>query len=298
MTVRYDQLCEQVTARIVQQIETGTAGTWRAPWHHNGTADLFCPTNATTLRPYAGANVLILAFEALDADYSDNRWSTYRQWQSMGAQVRRGEHGTRCVKWIAKTPSADQPPDGENTARVLIPRVFTVFNADQVDLPDEPTDTTEPALVRTESAEAFITATGAQIDYGFNTAKYRPLVDRIQVPAIGQYRQAEDHYATILHELVHWTGHQSRLSRTFGERFGDDAYAVEELVAELGAAFATARLGITNSPRSDHAAYLAHWLRILDQNPKVLFQTASSAQTAVDHLATYSRPTTQSEVAA
>jgi len=300
MAMRYDELCAQVTATIVDTIEAGHAGTWRAPWHHNGTSGLFSPTNAATGRPYAGANILILAIDALEAGYSDNSWATYKQWQQLGGQVRRGEHGTRCVKWITKKTNADEAPDtGDETKRpVLILRVFTVFNVAQVDEyhPDSPAGPEPPE--RIEVAEAFIAATGAHIDYGFNTAKYRPLVDRIQIPGIDQYRHAEDHYATLLHELVHWTGHQRRLARAFGERFGDDAYAAEELVAELGAAFATARLGITNNPRPDHAAYLEHWLRILDADPKALFLAAAKAQAAVDHLASFRQPDSAEEVAA
>lgn len=298
ITMRYDELCTKVTATIVDTIESGHAGTWRAPWHHNGTSGLFSPTNAATGRPYAGANILLLAIDALDAGYGDNTWATYKQWQQLGAHVRRGEHGTRCVKWITKTTDTEQlAGTGDDQRRVLIPRVFTVFNVAQVDDYQPATDDTRTAPDRIETAEAFIAATGADIDYGFNTAKYRPLVDRIQVPAIGQYRHAEDHYATLLHELVHWTGHQRRLARTFGQRFGDEAYAAEELVAELGAAFATARLGITNNPRPDHAAYLEHWLRILNADPKALFLVAARAQGAVNHLASYSQ-TTAEEVAA
>ena len=300
MAMRYDELCAQVTATIVDTIEAGRAGTWRAPWHHNGTSGLFSPTNAATGRSYAGANILLLAVDALEAGYSDNTWATYKQWQQLGGQVRRGEHGTRCVKWITKKTNAERAPDtgDETQRRVLIPRVFTVFNIAQVEDYEPDSGDCSEAPDRIEVVEAFIAATGANIDYGFNTAKYRPLVDRIQVPGIDQYRHAEDHYATLLHELVHWTGHQRRLARTFGERFGDDAYAAEELVAELGAAFATARLGITNNPRPDHAAYLEHWLRILDADPKTLFLAAAKAQAAVDHLASYGQPDAAEEVAA
>ncbi len=178
-------------------------------------------------------------------------------------------------------------------------RVFSVFNIAQVDgfepPASEPHDTPDPIT----AAETFIASTGALIDYGWNGAKYRPLIDRIQVPGIDQYRNAEDHYATVLHELVHWTGHRSRLHREFGQRFGDDAYAAEELVAELGAAFATARLGVANIPRPDHAAYLSPWLRTLNADPKALFLTAAKAQAAVDHRTSYSEPaSTESEVAA
>ena len=293
MAMRYDELCTQVTATIVDTIESGQAGAWRAPWHHNGTPGLFSPTNASTGKSYAGANIVLLAVEALAEDYSNHTWATYKQWQQLGAQVQRGEHGTRCVKWIAKTTEAAEHSSNGGTLQrtILIPRVFTVFNIAQVDgyqpPASEPHDTPDPIT----AAEAFIAATGALIDYGWNGAKYRPLIDRIQVPGIDQYRNAEDHYATVLHELVHWTGHPSRLHREFGQRFGDDAYAAEELVAELGAAFATARLGIANTPRPDHAAYLSHWLRILKADPKALFLTAAKAQAAVDHLMRVQRVT-------
>lgn len=298
--MRYDELCATVTASIVDTIESGQAGTWRAPWHHNGTGSLFAPTNATTGRNYAGANILVLAIEALSADYGDNTWATYKHWQQLDAQVRRGEHGARCIKWITKTINDEASGSDEATRpQVLIPKVFTVFNIAQVDGYQAPTKQPGQAPDPIAAAERFVDPTGADIDYGFNTAKYRPLVDRIQVPGIDQYQLAEDHYATLLHELVHWTGHRRRLNRTFGERFGDDAYAAEELVAELGAAFATARIGITNRPRPDHAAYLSHWLRIQDQDPKALFLVAAKAQAAVDHLAAYSETTADNdEVAA
>jgi len=297
ITVRYDELCAQVTTRIVTAIESGTTGSWRAPWHHNGTSGLLSPTNAATAKPYAGANILLLAAESMAEGYSANAWATYRQWQQLGAQVRRGEHGAQCVKWIAKQTD-DDPSDKPNTKRrMLIPKVFTVFNVAQVDDYTPPTPTEASGADRVEAAEQFIESTGAAIDYGFNSAKYRPLVDRIQLPAIDQYSEVEDHYSTVLHELVHWSGHRSRLDREMGKRFGDDAYAAEELVAELGAAFATARLGLSNTPRPDHAAYLNHWLRILGQDPKALFVVAAKAQAAVDHLASYNTAEVEEDAA-
>lgn len=288
MTMRYDELCAQVTATIVDTIETGRASSWRAPWHHNGETDLFSPRNAATGRPYTGGNILLLALDSLEAGYDSNIWATYKQWQHLGGQVRRDEHGTRCVKWIAKTTGTNGSADDDNVRQLLIPRLFTVFNVSQVDDYHPAAITSSDSPDPIPRVEAFIAATGANIDYGFNTAKYRPLVDRIQVPGIDQYDEVEDHYATVLHELVHWTGHPGRLARTFGQRFGDDAYAAEELVAELGAAFATAQLGIANDPRPDHAAYIEHWLGILDSDAKALFAVAAKAQAAVDHLTIYS----------
>lgn len=283
--MRFDQLCEHITDRIIDAIDTGQTGTWRAPWHHNGEANLFAPTNAVTGNPYSGTNILILAVAGLDNDWDRATFATYRQLQSIGAQVRRGEHGTRCVKWVTRKITE---PDTDEPTGVLVPKVFTVFNVAQVDgwtAPEHHTFDTAPV----EAAEEFIAATGASIDVGWNTAKYRPLIDRIQIPAISQYRTAEAYYATALHELCHWTGHNSRLDRKLDNRFGDDAYAAEELIAELGAAFACGRLGISNAPRADHADYLAHWLRILKADSRALVTAASAAQAAVDHLASCSQ---------
>lgn len=290
MAMRYDELCAKVTATIVDTIQTGGAGSWRAPWHHNGDTGLFSPRNAATGRPYTGGNILLLALDALEAGYEDSTWATYKQWQRLGGQVRRGEHGTRCVKWIAKKIGSNGSADDDNVRQLLIPRLFTVFNVSQVDDYQPGTIANADLPDPIPRVEAFIAATGAYIDYGFNTAKYRPLIDRIQVPGINQYDEVEDHYTTVLHELVHWTGHPNRLARAFGDGFGDDAYAAEELVAELGAAFATAQLGIANEPRPDHAAYIDHWLRILESDAKALFAVAAKAQTAVDHLTIFSEP--------
>ncbi len=174
-----------------------------------------------------------------------------------------------------------------------MPKVFTLFSIAQTNgwtPAEQPVFDTKPIA----AAEAFITATGAAIDVWFNTAKCRPLVDRIQIPAINQYRNTEDFYATALHELCHWTGHKTRLNRQLGQRFGDDAYAAEELIA----AFACGRLGISNQPRPDHADYLALLLQILRADSRALIAAASQAQAAVDHLASYSQELEASEVAA
>lgn len=297
--MRFDDLCQHITGQIIDAIDSGATGPWRAPWHHNGQANLFAPVNAVTGNPYSGSNILILALAAMDAEAAGNAWesatwATYRQLQSIGAQVRRGEHGTCCVKWVTK--QATDPDNRDEPIGVLVPKVFTVFNVAQTDgytAAETPRFDTEPI----EAAEAFVAATGANIDVGYNTAKYRPLVDRIQVPAISQYRHAEDYHSVLLHEMCHWTAHKSRLNRQLGERFGDDAYAAEELIAELGAAFACARLGISNQPRPDHADYLHSWLRILKADSRALIAAASQAQAAVDHLASYSKPA-EAEVAA
>lgn len=136
-------------------------------------------------------------------------------------------------------------------------------------------------------AKGILEATGAVVLHGGNRAFYRPKTDVIQLPARQHFTSTHGFEATILHELTHWSGHPSRLDRTYGERFGDREYAAEELTAELGAAMLTAHLGVVNRARQDHAAYLAEWLEILGEDPKHLFSIAARAQAAVDHILAY-----------
>lgn len=285
--MNYTDLAATVTAQLVDAIEAGT-GTWSAPWHR--VPGLFDVRNATTGNPYRGSNTLTLALAALDADTPDGGhptgwWATYRQWSETGAQVRRGEKATRIVKWVpARRNDPDTAQADEESGRRLVPKVYPVFNAAQVDGWTPPHHEQATAGERDARAEAWIAGTGATISYGHNHAAYLPRPDRIELPDRHQFIDTASFYSTTCHELVHWTAAPARLHRQLGERFGDDAYAAEELVAELGAAIACAHLDITPSARDDHAAYMSHWLRILDADPKALFTVAARAQAAVDHL--------------
>jgi antirestriction protein ArdC len=139
-------------------------------------------------------------------------------------------------------------------------------------------------------ADAFVAATGATIAHGGSRAYYRPSTDSIQLPPRDAFigtrtsNPAESYYSTVLHELTHWTSHAQRCDRQLGKRFGDDAYAMEELVAELGAAFLCARIGITAEPRIDHAQYLASWLSVLKADKRAIFTAASKASESTDWL--------------
>ena len=297
--MNYSELCEKVTASIVKSLEAREAGSWSAPWHRIGAG--WAPRNAKTKVFYGGSNIINLACEALEPSspghdaFASPWWATYKQWAHLGGQVRRGEQSTSIVKWVPKAKrdgNEPEPPtaaDGSPLQRLggprLVPRVYGVFNVAQVDgwTPPSPVELVEHSPIA--AAEACIAASGATIAYGFDHACYLPGPDRIEAPALAQYEDPVDHYCTVGHELIHWTGHRSRLRRDLSGRFGDDAYAAEELVAELGSAFTAARLGLTNNPRHDHASYLAHWLRILEADPKALFAAASQAQKAVEFLA-------------
>lgn len=275
------ELYASVTAQVVRQIEQG-AGEWRMPWA--SIAEVGQPVNATTKAAYRGGNSLVLSLVA-QANAWSGYWATYKQWASIGAQVRRGERGTHGVKWsvVDKVRKGDDGVETEDGRR-LVPYTFVVFNAAQVDGWQAPAATPRDTPGAIAHAEAFFASVGADVRMGGNRAAYAPVQDFIMLPTLAQFSSAVDFYATSAHEHAHWTGHASRLGRDLANRFGDDRYAAEELVAELSSAMTCAHLGLSAAPRVDHAQYLASWLRVLKADASALFTMASKAQAATDWL--------------
>lgn len=282
---------EQVTNQIITCIEQG-AGEWQMPWHRSGSG-LNRPTNIDTNNAYRGINVISLWASAQVRGFNTGTWGTYRQWQNKGCQVRKGEKSSLVIFYKEFTVEDDHAAPEETTLETRrVARASYVFNADQVDGYEEPA-TSEPVdpIVRSSTADYFVKATGADIRHGGQRAFYQSKEDFIQMPEEARFvgsetsTATESYYATLLHELTHWSGHKRRCDREFGKRFGDNAYAMEELVAELGAAFLCADLGITNEPRPDHAAYLDSWLKVLKADKKAIFTAASQAARATDFLA-------------
>lgn len=265
---------QMVTDRILSQLETGLAP-WVKPWSDVAYGS---PHNAISGKSYRGINAWLLY---APPGTTGDGWITYRQAQAIGAQVRRGEKGSPIVffkPWTVK--DRNDPDSPERTVPVL--RQFTVFHTSQIDgVPDR--YIAKPPPVRPESeriAEAEAMLAPASIAHGGNRAYYRPSTDQIQLPERGQFRGVQDYYATALHELAHWTGASSRLAREYGKRFGDTAYAREELVAELGAAFLCAHCRIDG--QLQHAEYLASWLKLLKSDKRAVVMAASAAQKAAD----------------
>ena len=278
----------RVTDRIVADLERGVR-TWMKPWsgeHAAGRVSRPLRHNGT---PYRGMNILLLWGEAVAKGYAAPIWMTFKQALEFDAHVRKGEHGSLVVyaNSITKTETNEK---GEDTEREIpFMKGYTVFNVEQIEglpahyyaKPENPL----PLSERIESADRFMTATGATIQYGGNRAFYAPGRDLVQMPPFEAFRDKESFYATACHELTHWTSAKSRLDRSFdAKRFGDHGYAREELVAELGAAFLCADLGITPEIRDDHAAYLAHWLKVLQEDKRAIFSAAAHAQRAADFL--------------
>ena len=201
----------------------------------------------------------------------------------MGGQVRKGEHGTRCVfykPWERESTDTNATTGETETTKGAVLKSFRVFNLDQVDGIEGPAQEERPAFVAIEDAERILKASPARIAIGGTQAFYRPSDDTIHLPAREAFINPEAFYNVALHELTHSTGHPSRLARDFSGRFGTEAYVFEELIAELGSAFLNADLGILNATLPDHADYLTNWIAILKGDKKAILTAAAAASKA------------------
>jgi antirestriction protein ArdC len=274
----------RVTAQIINAIEQGV-GNWRMPWHTSGRYS-FSPINATSKKPYRGINTVCLWAAAQAKGYERGEWATYQQWQDKGAQVRKGEKATLVVFWKFANDSSESQEDGAESSRsrLLFTRGYSVFNAAQVDGYTPKVDADTSMLERIAHAEAFFLGIGASVQHGGNQAFYAPASDHIQMPPFQAFAENVSYYSTLAHEHTHWSAHTARCDRQLGKRFGDNAYAAEELIAELGAAFTCSHLGLSTEPREDHAQYINSWLKVLKADSRAIFTAASKAQQATDWL--------------
>jgi len=239
-----------------------------------------------TNRPYSGCNVLLL-WMAQQAGYRAPRYLTFKQALELGGNVRRGEHGTK-VYFVKQLQIRDERAEDEDAVR-LVPmlREYTVFNVDQCDNLPEAVYANPAARMRNPDsrdklADDFLRSTGADIREGHGEAYYVPSRDFISMPAFAAFKGADHFYSVAFHELTHWTGHPSRLSRDLKHRFGSRDYAAEELVAELGAAFLCAEFGFDGDVRN--AGYIASWIELLKADKRAFFTAASKASQAAEYL--------------
>jgi antirestriction protein ArdC len=280
---------QKITDQIVSELEKGTRP-WLKPWNAEHAAGRITRPLRGNGVAYRGMNVLMLWSAAMDKGFASPTWMTFKQAVGMKAHVRKGEQGSLVVYADKIVRAARDEATGE-TSETAIPfmKGYTVFNVEQIDgLSERFYAKPEPraeTVQRIASAEAFFAATGSTIRHGGNMAFYSVTRDHVQMPPIEAFRDSESYYATLAHESVHWTRHPSRLDRDFGrKRFGDQGYAREELVAELGSAFLSADLGLTPTVRDDHAAYIASWIKVLKDDKRAIFSAASHAQRAADFL--------------
>lgn len=280
----------EITARIVAQLKTGAAP-WRRPWSQKAAnigASMQMPRNAVTGRAYSGINVLLLWGKMDDGQFSDARFLTFKQAKEAGGSVRKGEKGTEIVYVNHVVREDRNNPD--KTVRIPFLKSYYVFNVAQCDglekLAAAPVSAPVKRNERDETIDAFVAATGANIQHGEPRAYFRPFGDFVNMPIFDSFTSGHAYYATLFHELGHWTGAEHRLNRTFGKRFGDRAYAAEELVAELTSAFVCAEFGIDNDGQD--AAYLATWLpklaEFLTDHVSAIVTASAAASKAVEFM--------------
>ncbi|MER9559370.1 zincin-like metallopeptidase domain-containing protein [Mesorhizobium sp. M0323] len=280
-----NDIYERVTSQIIAAIEAGAAD-YRMPWHHNGSA-ISTPVNVSSRKTYRGVNAIALWAAAHATGYPAGIWGTYRQWQALGAQVRKGERGHLVVFWkIADRDSDTERQDGgedrDGPARRMFARGYTVFNCAQVDGYTPPEMPVLPEIERIGHAERFCAALGIDIRHGGSQACYSPVTDHVQMPEFACFRDALAYYAVLLHECGHASGASHRLDRDLSGRFGSAAYAMEECTVELLSAMICADLNLSVEPRPDHASYVASWLEVLRSDKRAIFTAAAKAQEIAD----------------
>ena len=279
----------RVTACIIADLEQGVRP-WMKPWSGEHAAGRITRPLRHNGIPYKGINVVMLWSAATEKGYACPLWLTFRQALELGGNVRKGETGELVVYANRITRTETDDNDAESLREIPFLKGYTVFNAEQCNgLPAQfQTPAAPPALspmARIAHADRFFAATGADIRHGGTRAFYAEGPDYVQMPPFETFRDAERHAGTLAHELTHWTKHPARLGRDFGRvTWGDEGYAKEELVAELGSAFLSADLEITPEVQPDHAAYIASWLKALKDDKRLIFSAAAHAQRAVDYL--------------
>ncbi len=278
----------EVTAKLIAAIEANP-GKPQMPWRRSG-APLWLPENGVTGKHYNGINVVCLWAAAEMRGFTSPIWASFKQWQQIGAQVRKGAKAELVVFYKEFETDPDPEIDSDDGKR-RVARASYVFNAAEVDgytFPSQP-ERLGP-IARMETADRFIAATQAKIEHGGERAYYRPSTDTIQMPDEGLFcgtdnmTRDESYYAVLLHELTHWTSPEARCNRDLSKRFDKCEVAAEELVAEIGAAMLCAELGITQDTRPDHAAYVANWLQLLKDDARAIFTAAAKASQAVAFL--------------
>lgn len=278
-------LHKEITDKILAQLRTGVAP-WRKPWSEVGAGfGGRMPHNAVTGRPYSGVNILIL-WGAMQAYGWGPRWLTFNQAKEAGGTVRKGERGQTVI--FVKRMLVKDKDDKTKTKAIGFLRSYTVFNVAQCDgLSDRVAGRVEaPAPIdrnaRNAELDEFVKATGAPIVEGGSKAAYSPVLDSIAMPPLRMFKTSDHYYATLFHELAHFSGHPSRLNRQLKNRFGDREYAAEELIAELTSAFICGEFGIDMEEAP--AAYLDHWASLLEEKETAIVTAAAAASKAVEWL--------------
>lgn len=278
-------LYQAVTDRIIAEMESGIIP-WQKPWSGlRGGA-----FNRISKKTYSLLNQLLLN--------KGGEWASFKQWSSLGGKIRKGEKSSMVVFWkpfVVTETKENENGETETTKRMsFVLRYYNVFHISQVEgvdpLPESELNDIEPIDAAEKIRQDYVAREHIKIEeVAGNRAFYSPMMDYINVPQLGQFREANEFYSTLFHEMTHSTGHKSRLNRfdnnTKLAPFGSEDYSKEELVAEMGSAFLCNTAGIeTNGTLRNSAAYLQSWLNVLKGDKKFIVSAASKAQKAVNYI--------------
>jgi antirestriction protein ArdC len=267
---------EEITQSIITELENGCAP-WIKPWNAPSGAD----KNVISQKPYRGINKLLTSMVSGIKGYENPAWASYDQWQKLGGQVRKGEKATKIIFWSKATGKDKVTGESKEYAFAKFHFIFNIAQVDDIEIVKSSDPLSDHQKI--DNCEKTISATGAKIVHGGDTACFIPSVDLIKMPELGTFSSPEHYYATAFHELTHWTSEKSRCDRDLSKgRFGNADYAFEELVAELGAAFMCQNHGIKGDLR--HAGYIQSWLKCLKNDSKAIFKASGLAQAATDYL--------------
>lgn len=272
-----------VTDQFIKMIEDGMVdGTWKPCWNKG----MSFPRNVKTKNPYRGINVLLLWGAMVDEGYEHSIWGTFNQWKAMGYKLKDAKGKGKMVVFWKILEREETATDGSTKIKkVPLLRYSTVFNCAHVEgfEPEAKNDTLD-STERMDHIDSVIHNTRANIAYGGDRACFIPSMDMIQMPRFESFHNTHGFYSTVFHELAHWTGHHSRLNRDLSGRFGDHAYGMEELVAELSAAFTCAELGFESTTRDDHVKYIKGWLEKIKEDHTAIITAASKAAKATEYI--------------
>ena len=276
----YQALTDQITALIS---EHGTD--WLKTWSSKASGNI----NSISGKEYQGINVFSLAVSSFANNFESDEWLTYKQAQAKGGQVKKGSKGTHIIYF--KINEYENKKTGD-IDKVPMIKQYSVFNGDQVEgfIPTKEPATEPETFDNCDLVEATIEAHEITLRHGGDTAFFSPQLDFIQMPmkqdfiSTDEENNQQTYYSTLLHEVTHWTGHKKRLDRDFSGRFGSNAYAFEELVAEIGSVFLCSKMGVKAKPSQNNAKYLNGWLEVLKDDKRAIVKAFSLAQKASNYI--------------
>lgn len=281
---------QETANEIIESLKNGTAP-WIIPWDKDKLSS-YMPYNPTTNKPYNGINAIKLMLK----QYDDPRWMTYKQANVLGLKVKQGEKSTLIEYWQYEKEIDKRDVDGniikdefgkpvKEIIKLANPNVFYayIFNANQIDGLEPYIPKEIDTFKVNDKAQAILNNSGASIKHNGTSAYYQPSSDSITLPPKDVFRSEGAYYATALHELGHWSGHESRLNRDLSHPFGSIGYAKEELRAEIASFLLNGELGLGHDP-SQHMSYIDSWVSILEDKPTEIFRATSDATKIVSYL--------------